>query len=138
VALKIRFQPLIEKTEAKRLTYGDLLIELDRRILVMAGLGDGVITQLVWPELLPNDPEQERQTAILDDQLGIASKHTIAKALGYDYDREQELRQEEFDTMVDAMPQPLLPGQQANAVVTKDQPGSVAQPAAPPTTGKPA
>jgi hypothetical protein len=122
VSLQIRYQPLIEKTESKRLTYGDLLTEVDRCLLVMGKLGDTLTTQVVWPELLPKDPIQEREAFILDDQLGIASKHTISDALGYDYEQEQKRRDEEAQTAVDAMPQPIMPGQSPQNVTMQDHP----------------
>lgn len=117
VALQIRFQPLLEKTESKRLTYGDLLTELDRCMLQMGGFGDSLLTQIVWPELLPKDPMQEREAMILEDQLGITSKHTFTEQLGMDYDQEQKYRQEEAQEAVDGMSYPVLPGQRVDGTV---------------------
>src|SRR5690606_15610206 len=73
VALSILYQPLIEKTETKRCTYGDLLVELNRRMLALGGFGEDNITVLHWPELLPGDVLQERQAALLDHQLGVSA-----------------------------------------------------------------
>lgn len=89
VSLQIRYQPLLEKTEAKRLTYGDLLVELDRRLLAMGGFGDMVLTQQVWPDILPRDAVQERQALLLEQQLGTTSRQTMAAMLGLDYQQEQ-------------------------------------------------
>lgn len=89
VALQILYQPLLEKTETKRRTYGDLLVELNRRLMVIGGHGDEIITTIHWPELLPEDPLQERQAALIDQQLGV-SNDTILQRLGYDPDLERE------------------------------------------------
>jgi hypothetical protein len=98
VALSILYQPLVEKTETKRRTYGDLLVELNRRMLALGGFGADNITVLHWPELLPGDALQERQAALLDHQLG-ASKNTLLQQLGYDAEMEQQKRAEEDATL---------------------------------------
>ncbi len=92
VALQILYQPLLEKTETKRRTYGDLLVELNRRLLALGGFGEENHTVLHWPELLPDDPLQERQAALLDQQLGV-SQDTILQRLGFDPDLERQKRE---------------------------------------------
>lgn len=113
VALQIRYQPLIEKTNAKRLTYGDLLVETDRCLLAMASqmnFGDTTITHLDWPELLPSDPLAERQTLILDDSLGLVSKSTLSKRLGYAYEEEQQkLADEKQEAQALGLTEPAAP-----------------------------
>ncbi len=94
VALNILYQPLLEKTETKRRTYGDLLIELNRRLLALGGYGEDNRTVLHWAKLLPRDMLQERQAALLDHQLGV-SKNTLLQQLGYDAEMEQQKRAEE-------------------------------------------
>ena len=52
-----------------------------------------------WPEMLPGDPLVERQTALIDQQLG-ASSDTLLQQLGYDPDLEREKRgAQEAETM---------------------------------------
>lgn len=92
VALEIRYQPLIQKTDTKRRTYGDLVIELSRRLLVMQKLfsADADIDLTIeWPDLLPSDPLALRQSLAQDMQMGVVSKRTVADRLDYDYDAEQ-------------------------------------------------
>jgi hypothetical protein len=96
VALAILYQPLLEKTESKRRTYGDMLVELNRRLLALGGHGEDNRTVLHWPELLPRDPLQERQAALLDQQLGV-SADTILQRLGFDPDLEREKSEEAAD-----------------------------------------
>lgn len=92
VALQILYQPLIEKTETKRRLYGDLLVELNRRLLAIGGFGDDLMTELHWPEIIPGDPEAEAQTLLLWQQLGV-SQDTILRRLGLDPELEREKRQ---------------------------------------------
>lgn len=94
IALQILYQPLLEKTETKRMLYGDMLVELNRRLLSMGGYGDENYTELYWQEMLPRDPVQERQAALVDKQLGT-SGNTLLKKLGYDPDIEAAQRVKE-------------------------------------------
>jgi len=96
VALAILYQPLLEKTESKRRTYGDMLVELNRRLLALGGYGEENHTVIHWPELLPRDMLQERQAALLDEQLGV-SRDTILTRLGYDAELEAQKRELEND-----------------------------------------
>jgi hypothetical protein len=91
VALQILYQPLLSKTETKRRMYGSLLVELNRRLLELGGFGANNITEIHWPEILPRDPMQERQVALLDQQLGV-SRDTLLRRLNYDPDLEAQKR----------------------------------------------
>lgn len=92
VALQILYQPLLEKTGTKRLLYGDMLTELNRRLLAIGGFGDNLHTELHWQEILPSDPMQERQAALIDQQLGV-SQDTLLQRLGYDPELERQKRE---------------------------------------------
>lgn len=100
VALEILYQPLLEKTETKRRLYGDLLIEVNRRLLALGGFGDGLYTVLHWPYLLPRDARSEAETAILYQQVGI-SRDTVLRELGFDPDLERVKREEERADIVE-------------------------------------
>lgn len=90
VALQILYQPLLELTETKRQTYGDIYTESTRRALIVSGRPDVEVT-ITWPEMLPSDSE----TLIADQTLGIVSKRTLAGKRGYDYDVEAARIEEE-------------------------------------------
>ena len=94
-ALQIRYQPLLEKTETKRRLYGDLVQEVDRRLLAMGDFGDTTLTQQVWHSMLPVDPLAELQMFVLEDSLGIVSKTTIAEKMSLDFGAESELMVQE-------------------------------------------
>ncbi|GIK73817.1 MAG: hypothetical protein BroJett021_28050 [Chloroflexota bacterium] len=92
VALRILYQPLLDRTEQKRLTYGSLIVELFRRLLDMAGYGPDNLVRLTWPELLPSNRLETLQAAVLESQIGV-SQDTTLRNLGYDPDIEREKRE---------------------------------------------
>lgn len=94
VALEILYQPLLEKTEAKRVTYGEMLVELNRRLLAIGGFGDENMTELRWQELLPKDAQTQANAALSLKQLGV-SGDTLIQEFGYDPDVEREKRAKE-------------------------------------------
>jgi hypothetical protein len=96
VALRILFQPVIEKTSDKRGTYGHALDELGRRIVALKRAGDyeDLTVAVTWPEMIPTDPLEERQAALLDQQLGV-SQRTILERLGFDPESEKQNREDE-------------------------------------------
>lgn len=99
-ALRILFMPLLQKTEAKRRSYGDLLESLCERLLEVAGRGSQKV-RVVWPELLPTDPLEDAQALLIDKQLG-ASTDTLLSKRGYDPAVEAEKTSTEAAAMADA------------------------------------
>lgn len=96
LALKVLYGPLLMHTGRKRATYGEMLQELNAHLLEMGGMTyDGPVVNR-WPFVLPEDPQQEAQTLLIDQQLG-ASKDTTLRRRGYNPAREAELRAEEGD-----------------------------------------
>ncbi|CAB4147610.1 Portal protein [uncultured Caudovirales phage] len=90
VALEVLYQPLVDITDAKREEYGELFLELNRRLLVLANMEPSPGT-LIWPDVIPKDAKAERETAVLDKELGV-SEDTILQGLGYDPDAERAKR----------------------------------------------
>jgi len=98
VNLSIMFSPVVQKTEMKQDTYGDFLQELNRRMLQLyadthadAGYGNPWEIEdmdISWPDVLPGSKFLERQTLLVDKQLG-ASEETILERLGYNPDVER-------------------------------------------------
>ena len=89
-ALSILYGDLLEKTELKRRTYGDLIVETNRRLCVIGGYGDDNICELHWQSPLPNDEtsEQVRDQFELDQEL--VSKETVQVRRGLDPEVENE------------------------------------------------
>jgi SPP1 Gp6-like portal protein len=90
--MAMMFAPLITKTSSKQLTYGDLIMELLRRSLVLMEsiLPNGASDpwdifdmRIEWAEVMPGAAFLERQTLTVDQQLG-ASMDTLLSKLGYD------------------------------------------------------
>lgn len=110
IAMQIMYQPLVEKTDQKRITYGILLCELSRRMMVLGGkMDDNLVTDnptdsdgdedhdptpihITWPEVLPQDNLELRQALSIDANLGIVSAETISDRVGYDFQTEQDRR----------------------------------------------
>ncbi len=95
-AMQIAYRPLTSMIEQKRLTYGEMLSTLNKRLLEMGGivLAEGEIVSIQWPEVLPVNTLEERQVALIDQQLGV-SQDTLLWKFGYDAEQEKEKRAEE-------------------------------------------
>lgn len=88
VALLVMYRPLTAKTETKRATYGDVLDELNRRILVIGRKVDRK-TGTTWADPLPKDSTAAVAEALDMKDLGV-SRQTIFEKLGLDWDLEQQ------------------------------------------------
>ena len=87
--LRVLYQDALQKLATKRELYGEMLTELNRRCLELAGKGgDG--GKCVWPDPLPVDGVEMTQKLQTDLAMGIVSKQTVAKERGYDWEVEQE------------------------------------------------
>lgn len=95
-ALRILYRPMVEKVESKRRSYGSMLTQLVRAVLVLGGYGEAALSDIhiEWPEIIPGDPETERKIAILDKQLGV-SRDTLLSKLGYNAQGEADKRSSE-------------------------------------------
>jgi len=89
-ALKVLYGDLLEKTEVKRATYGDLLIEVNRRLLALAGYGEENYTTLHWPSPLPEDWNEQKARDEFELANGVASLETIRARRGLDNEVEKE------------------------------------------------
>ena len=98
VAILILYRPLIAKTETKRDTYGDAIVELCQRLLVISGKAKTVVdldVVLGWPDVLPKDRATEVETAVsLRRDLNV-SERTVYEGLGIPWEQEKERRAEE-------------------------------------------
>ena len=94
VAMQVLYGPLIEKTDVKKLTYGALIKEANRRILAVANSGDDNICELVWPSVLPKDTVMEAQVALMQQQAGV-SVDTTLRNMGFNPEHERQARQQD-------------------------------------------
>ena len=107
LALRILYAPLLQKVESKRRTYGHGIKEMYRRALEIMGY-EGVTVQVVWPDILPVDPEAMRRAALIDSQLGV-SRATLLGQLGYDPELEEQNVSEETVNAADQFNAGLAP-----------------------------
>ena len=116
VTLSILYAPVLQKTELKRISYGDMLERLNHKMLILMGhtdpdIFDGLV--LVWPESMPGSAYLERQTLQQDQQMGV-SQRTVLSRMGYDPDEEEKNRLEELRSVKELeqefTPQPTGPG----------------------------
>jgi len=94
VALRMLYQPLLFKTNAKRRMYGKLIREACTRMLALGNFGDGTDRDGVkvtthWKDPLPADDLSEAQTALAWNQLGV-STDTLLQQAGFDPDDEAQ------------------------------------------------
>lgn len=99
VTLSILYAPIIQKTELKQISYGDMLLRLNHKILELMGYTEhdeheGLV--IVWPENMPGSAYLNRQTLMTDNQLG-ASTYTTLEKLGYDPVEEEARRSAEME-----------------------------------------
>lgn len=117
VTLSILYAPLLQKTELKRISYGDMIERLNKKILILLGVDPKEFESLiiVWPESMPGSSYLERQTLEQDQMLG-ASQHTILSRIGYDPVEERKRKLEEQEEQMELQkkyapePAPGAPG----------------------------
>jgi len=87
INLSIMFAPIVQKTQSKQGTYGDMLVELSRRLLALSSTGGEdpweLDIRVSWGDVLPGSQFIQRQTLLIDKQIG-ASTDTLLEKLGYD------------------------------------------------------
>ncbi len=93
MAMQILYGPLIEKTLTKRLAYGRLVADVNRRLLTIAGdaEADTAVSKLIWPEVFPRDAQVESLTAQVQQQIGV-SQDTLLLQMGFDPELERRRR----------------------------------------------
>lgn len=95
--LRVLFKGAIDKMKRKRQLYGEALVELSRRMLDMAGMGEDNTPVIHWPDALPENQLENAQSLAQEDALGVVSKQTMAADLGRDWEVEQERMAQETE-----------------------------------------
>lgn len=99
VALQILYQPLLEKTAQKRMTYGDMLQELNTHLLELGGFAEP--TSVRWPKLSPVDDMTDPAIALQWKTVGVSTK-TLLDDAGFNAEVEMQQRKEEGQMARDA------------------------------------
>jgi len=131
IAIELLFMPILKKTDKKRCTYGELIIDVCKALLTLNNMSGDIEITIAWQNPLPHDDLQSAQAAQVKQSIGI-SDTTLQRELGYDPEEEQELSQTEDAQKLLAfsrgqgMPpaQPPMPG-------IPPQPGQPGQPGQP-------
>jgi hypothetical protein len=89
-ALKVLYGDLLEKTDVKRCTYGDLLVEVNRRMLALNGMGEENYTTLHWPSPLPEDWEEQKARDEFELGNEVTSVETVRARRGLDNEVEKQ------------------------------------------------
>jgi len=99
--LRVLWRDALSKIETKRELYGDAIIEMLRRLLIIGGINETTATayvsgiSIVWPDVLDADEREQVAALKTDVELGILSKQTAAQLRGYDWQVETERLKEE-------------------------------------------
>jgi len=144
VALRMLYQPLLFKTNAKRRMYGKLIREACTRMLALGNFGDGTDRDGVkvtthWKDPLPADDLSEAQTALAWNQLGV-STDTLLQQAGFDPDDEAqktEKAQARQMTLQQQGKAPLTPPPLPGAAPVPGQPQPATAPGQPPASQPP-
>jgi hypothetical protein len=125
ITMAVLYAPIIQKTELKRIEYGDMLDRINKKLLILHGYEDAMDYDdlvVVWPEAMPGSNYVERQTLLEDQTLGVSS-YTSMMRLGYDPDREaarklqetkvemalkQQFQIEQMKVQAELMPKPVF------------------------------
>jgi hypothetical protein len=87
--LRILYSDALNKLNTKRLLYGDALLEIVRRLLVLNGMDDDP-GEIVWNDPLPENEGEHAEALRLDVQSGFVSVPTASERRGYIWETEQE------------------------------------------------
>lgn len=88
--LRVLTHDALARLNVKRAVFGEMLKELNRRLLVLSGAQQTDPGEVVWPDPLPVNEAEEMQHYEAAQRLGVMSKQTIAEKLGLDWETEQE------------------------------------------------
>lgn len=88
--LRVLYQDAISKLEEKRGLYGEGIIEINHRLLALAGAPDTDGGEVKWKDLLPTNETELSQAIKTDLELGLVSKQTASGLRGYTWADEEE------------------------------------------------
>lgn len=106
--LRVLYQDAINKIKTKQRLYGDALLELNRRLLVIAEMNTDP-GEIIWPDPLPINGTDLSNELKTDLEIGILDKQTATGLKGYDYEQVQARLTDE-ETQTGDITQALLQG----------------------------
>lgn len=96
IAIELLFMSLLKKTFKKRMTYGELLIDVSKSLLVLSRLSNEIDVTLAWQSPIPHDDLPAVQAALAKKEISI-SNTTLQRELGYDPEEELLLNNSEAE-----------------------------------------
>jgi hypothetical protein len=87
--LRVLYNDALDKNSTKRDLFGDALLELVHRLLILDNR-PGEAGYIEWPDPLPENEVETMQADGFDLDRGLVSKETIAERRGYDYEDEAD------------------------------------------------
>jgi hypothetical protein len=87
--LRVLFMDALNKIHTKQRLYGDALLELNKRLLIIADMNPDP-GEIIWPDPLPKDGVSLSAELKSDIEIGILSRQSAANKKQYDYQLEQE------------------------------------------------
>ncbi|TXH58125.1 MAG: phage portal protein [Desulfurellales bacterium] len=88
--LRVLYTDMLSKRNTKRAHFGEALIELNRRLLIIAGYSGDEPGVVVWPETMPQNRLETIQAVQAELAAGVVSKQTATGELGRDWNEESE------------------------------------------------
>ena len=90
--LRVLYNNELAKNKVKQKLYGDLLNDVNHRLLMLAGYTKEAALPgwIEWADPLPENDTEEAQTVAQDVGAGLVSKQTAAEKRGYNWVQEQE------------------------------------------------
>jgi hypothetical protein len=92
--LRVLYIDVLDKLDTKRELFGEALLELEQRMMKLEGM-EGKPGLVTWGDPLPVDETGAAQSDGFELDNQLVSKQTISKRRGYDWEKEQELMEEE-------------------------------------------
>lgn len=89
-ALRVLLGDTLEKNSLKQRTYGDLLTEINRRVLEIHGAGAENFTTIHWPDPLPDDEQAMMTGDKFELDYNLVSKETVRNRRGLNDKDEKE------------------------------------------------
>ena len=88
--LRVLYADTIGKTNTKRLLFGEALLELVRRLLVINNYANSDPGKILWSPFMPENEKEEVEYLEKDIELGLVSHETASSKRGYEYADERE------------------------------------------------
>lgn len=83
--LRVLYQDALSKLEEKRGLYAEGIIEINHRLLELAGAPDTDGGEVEWPDVMPENENEIAMAVKSDLELGLVSKQTAAGIRGYSW-----------------------------------------------------